>query len=387
MDRLIEYYRFQTGNAPSVLSRGYAVSPHFIAHHLTTSAFYAILSNSGKAMFIDYGSVSGVHFGNFERATAPTDRIRFVEHNIDDLKSRFGMKSIDVAMPSHMHDDHMNGFPHLTRHYNTQVWCYENMVDIFENPRGHNLGCTLGEPFKVSRSFRHGERFKWEEYDFEITHSPGHTEYQMALFVTIDGARIAFTGDALFPHTDPTQGVLRHNLIFRNHVESDSHLKSIRNLIDHEPNIIAPGHGRPFLVNHADLLATEQKLKQQEQLFRQVIADPDVNFGLDPSWCSLYPYQMLIKPGDAVRAEVRVQNYRKAPMKMEIALVAPGDWRIEPDVLRFEAPAGEKARRDFRIEVPRDWQPGSPRFAVAADVICDGNYLGQITEAVVDVGV
>ena len=184
MDRLVDYYRFQTGNAPSVLSRGYAVSPHFIAHHLTTSSFYAILSNSGKAMFIDYGSASGVHFGNFERATAPTDRIRFVEHNIDDLKSRFGMKSIDVAMPSHMHDDHMNGFPHLSRHHNTQVWCYENMVDIFENPRGHNLGCILGEPFKVSRSFRHGERFKWEEYDFEITHSPGHTEYQMALFVT-----------------------------------------------------------------------------------------------------------------------------------------------------------------------------------------------------------
>ena len=64
-------------------------------------------------------------------------------------------------------------------------------------------------------------------------------------------------------------------------------------------------------------------------------------------------------------------------MKMEIALVAPGDWRIEPAVLRFEAPVGEKSRRDFRIEVPRDWQPGSPRFAVAADVICDGQYLGR----------
>jgi len=27
-----------------------------------------------------------------------------------------------------------------------------------------------------------------EEYDFEITRFAGHTEYQMALFVTIDGA-------------------------------------------------------------------------------------------------------------------------------------------------------------------------------------------------------
>src|SRR5262249_4949048 len=124
IDGLVDYYRFQTGNAPSVLSRGYAVSPHFIAHHLTTSSFYAILSNSGKAMFIDYGSASATLLGNFERATAATNRIRFVEHNIDDLKSRLGMKTVDVAMPSHMHDAHMNGSPHLTRQHNTQVWCY-----------------------------------------------------------------------------------------------------------------------------------------------------------------------------------------------------------------------------------------------------------------------
>ena len=186
--------------------------------------------------------------------------------------------------------------------------------------------------------------------------------------------------------TRRNDGTLRHNLIFRNHVENDSHLKSIRNLIDHEPNIIAPGHGRPFLVNRADMLATEQRFKRQEQLFHEVIADPDVNFGLDPSWCSIYPYQMQIKPGDAARAEIRVKNYRKAPIKMEIALIAPSEWKIEPDVLRFEASAGEKAHRDFRIQVPKSWRPASPRFAVAADVMCDGKYLGQIAEAVVDVG-
>jgi glyoxylase-like metal-dependent hydrolase (beta-lactamase superfamily II) len=386
IERLVEYYRFQTGNNPSLSFRGYAVSPHLIAHHLTTSSFYAILSKSGKALFIDYGSASGLHFSNFERATATVDRIRFVEHNIQDLKTRFAMQLIDVAMPSHMHDDHLNGFPHLMRHYNTQIWCYENMKDVLENPRGYNLGCILGEPFKVARTFKNGERFKWEEYDFEITHSPGHTEYQMALFVTIDGARVAFSGDAFFALADPNAGILRHNLIFRNHVESDSHLKSIRNLIDHEPNLMAPGHGRPFLVNREDLLATEQKMRRQDQLFHELIADPDANFGLDPSWCSIYPYQMLIKPGDASRAIIRAQNYRSASMKLEVGLVAPGEWRIEPEVLRMQIPAQAIASEHFQIQIPRDWQPKSPRFAIAADVVCDGKYLGQITEAVVDIG-
>src|SRR5512143_2649316 len=332
IDRLTEYYRFQTGNGPSVGFRGYAVSPHLVAHHLTTSSFYAILSRSGKAMFVDYGSASWDHFESFERATAVTDRIRFVEHNIDDLKARFGMTAVDVAMPSHMHDDHLNGFPHLVRHHGTRIWCYENMVDVLQNPRGHNLGCILGEPIEVARSLRNGERFQWEEYDFEVTHSPGHTEYQMALFVTLDGTRVAFTGDAFFSPNDPNAGVLRHNLIFRNHVESDSHLKSVRNLIEHEPSLIAPGHGKPFVANREELLATEQRMRKQDELFRGIVADPDVNFGLDPSWCSLYPYQMRVRPGATAEAEVRVRNYRDRPLQIEAALVAPGEWAVEPDV-------------------------------------------------------
>ncbi|MBI4910636.1 MAG: MBL fold metallo-hydrolase [Acidobacteria bacterium] len=382
---LTDYYRFQTGGDPVEENKPYAVSPHLICHYQTTSSFYAILSNSGKAMFIDYGAASGVHFGNFERATATTDRIRFVEHNIDRLKRDYGVKSVDVAMPSHMHDDHMNGFPHLIRHHNAKVWCYENMVDIFQNPRGHNLGCTLGEPFRVARSFRHGEKFRWEEFEFEITHSPGHTDYQMALFVTIDGNRVAFTGDAFFPNPR-NDGTLRHNLIFRNHVENDSHLKSIRNLIAHEPNLIAPGHGRAYPVNREIMLATEQKFRKQQQHFFDLLPEGETDFGLDPSWVKIYPYQMMLGPGSVQKAEVRVQNYRPTPMKMEISLVTPAEWQITPETMVFEVPAKSHARQAFTITVPKGWQAPSPRLAIAADVRAGGRYLGQITEAVVDVG-
>ncbi len=381
--RLTDYYRFQTGNDPVEANQPYVISPHLIGHHLTTSSFYALISNSGKAMFIDYGAASGLHFGNFERATATTDRIRFVEHSIDRLKREYGMRSIDVAMPSHMHDDHMNGFPHLQRRYSTRVWCYENMVDIFQNPRGHNLGCTLGEPFKVDRSFKHGERFRWEEYEFEITHSPGHTEYQMALFVTVDGKRVAFTGDAFF--TNPrNDGTLRHNLIFRNHVENDSHLKSIRNLIDHEPEMICPGHGKSFPVDKAIMLATEQKFRTQQSFFFDLLPEGEAGFGLDPSWVSIYPYQILATPGVRQKLEIRVQNYKTAPMKMEVALIAPSEWSITPEVARFEVPAGTVRSAGVEITIPKSWNGAGPRFAIAADVVRDGKYLGQVTEAVVD---
>ncbi len=381
--KLTEYYRFQSGE-PSEFNRPYAISPHLVAHHLTTSSFYAILSNSGKAMFIDYGSASGTHFGNMERATAVSDRIRFVEHSIEHLRRTYGMKSIDVAMPSHMHDDHLNGFPHLIRHYGTRIWCYENMVDVFENPRGYNLGCILGEPFKVARAFRHGEKFRWEEFEFEVAHNPGHTEYQMALYVSIDGQRVAFSGDAFFMPNARNDGTMRHNLIFRNHVENDSHLKSIRTLLEHEPNLICPGHGRHFPVDKALLLATEEKMRRQQQLFVDLLPEGMTNFGLDPSWVSLYPYQILAAPGERQKIEVRVQNYQPSAMKLEVALIAPPEWGIEPEVLKFEAPAQGKAVRAFEVTIPRSWSAPSPRLAIAADVLADGRYLGQITEAVVE---
>ena len=381
--RLTDYYRFQTGNAPSEDGRPQVVSRHLVCHYTTTSSFYAILSSSGKAMFIDYGSASGIHFGNFERATATTDRIRFQEHSIDRLKRDYGLKNVDVAMPSHMHDDHMNGFPHLLRHHSTKVWCYENMVDVFENPRGYNLGCILGEPFKVARSFKDGERFRWEEFDFEIKHSPGHTEYQMAMFVTIDGNKIAFTGDAFFPNPR-NDGTMRHNLIFRNHVESDSHLKSIRNLIDREPSMICPGHGQPYPVDRSILLATEQKFRRQQQLFDEVLPDGDVDFGLDPSWVRLYPYQMLIGAGESQVISVYVHNYKSTDMKTEVALIGPGDWAISPNVLTLSVPPKSTLSKKVKVAIPKDWHPPGPRFAIAADVMCDGKYLGQISEAVVD---
>jgi hypothetical protein len=93
---------------------------------------------------------------------------------------------------------------------------------------------------------------------------------------------------------------------------------------------------------------------------------------------------MLIRPGDSARGEIRVRNYRKTPMKMEVGLIAPEEWRIEPDVLRFEAKPGSRTAQTFRLDIPRDWRPRSSRFAIAADVVCDGKYLGQITEAVID---
>jgi glyoxylase-like metal-dependent hydrolase (beta-lactamase superfamily II) len=369
----------------TVENQPFAVTPHLICSYQTFANSYAIISDSGKALFVDYASASWNVFNSFLHATPTLDRIRFVEHTIPELRARYGLKSIEVAMPSHLHDDHLNGFPHLIRHHGTKVWCYENMVDVLQNPRGYNLGCILGEPIQVDRAFRHGETFKWEEFEFTVCHSPGHTEYQMAMFADIDGARIAFAGDAFEPVRTEHVYEFHHDLIFRNWVEHDSHLKSIRTILEYQPTVIAPGHGRPFLSSKEDLEGLKRRLESQQDYFHSVIADPDCNFGLNPSWVRLYPYQLQARVGSKAGIEVRVRNYRSKPMYLEAALVGPAGWKASPEGVSLTVPPNGEGREGFTVAIPETWDRSRPRVALAADVMADGKYLGETVEAVVDV--
>jgi glyoxylase-like metal-dependent hydrolase (beta-lactamase superfamily II) len=381
-DKLVSYVRFMGGD-PMVENRPYAVSPHLVVSHQTCSTFYAVVSDSGRAMLVDYGSPSSSAFWAFQKAAGPTARIRFTEHTIDRLAEEFGVASIDVVMPSHMHDDHINGIPHLARRHGTQVWCLDTMAEVLESPRGLNLGCVLGEPIRVDRRLGSGETFRWEEFDFEIAHSPGHTEYQMALYTTIDGQRVAFTADALYP---PDQTVLaHHNLIFRNHVENDSHLRAIRGIIDHRPTLLCPGHEKPFAADDAVLDAVLENLRTQQRFFFDLLPQGAVGIGLDPSWVKIYPYQPVVAPGMELVLEFRVQNYDPAPITIEAALVAPVEWSVAPDVSCFDVPARRTIRVPVTVSIPADWTPRSNRFAIAVDIRANGRRLGQVGEAICEV--
>jgi hypothetical protein len=256
------------------------------------------------------------------------------------------------------------------------------MVDILENPRGRNLGCLLGEPIHIDRSFRHNETFRWEEFEFTIKHSPGHTDYEMALFTTIDGTRIAFTGDAFLNYDKKG---MRHNLIFRNDTKSGDYVDSIRNLAEMQPAIIAPGHAAPFDLTAEMVRDFEAKVQQQDEFFKELIADRDTDVGLDPAWVQIYPYQAVAVRGRPVALELRVRNHRSRDMNLEIELCLPEQWRSTPARVNLKVPARGTNVASVEMTVPLDWRGPNARRAIAADVIADGVYLGQIAEAVVDI--
>ena len=47
------------------------------------------------------------------------------------------------------------------------------------------------------------------------------------------------------------------------------------------------------------MVATEQKFRRQQQLFFGMCRTARSNFGLDPSWLKIYPYQIAARAGRA----------------------------------------------------------------------------------------
>jgi glyoxylase-like metal-dependent hydrolase (beta-lactamase superfamily II) len=126
------------------------VSDHLITVSSAVACFH-VLHRDGRALLFDYGFPSWDH--------VPGARSRFVEHSIDELRERFGIESIEVAIATHYHDDHVAGLPYLRREHGAQAWAHEAFADILESPGRRRLPCLPRGAVQVDRVLTDGETF------------------------------------------------------------------------------------------------------------------------------------------------------------------------------------------------------------------------------------
>ena len=48
-------------------------------------------------------------------------------------------------------------------------------------------------------------------------------------------------------------------------------------------------------------------------------------------------------------------------------------------------PALSDGKTGFSVTIPANWDRGKPRVGLAADIVAEGKYLGQIAEALADI--
>ncbi len=345
-------------------------SPHLLGNISAVSNFYCLLSDSGKGLFIDYGWPSGAHFTSF----------KFVEHSIDILKERYGLKSIEVVIPSHYHDDHIGGIPYLQKNYGSKVWVYENMKYILENPMALNLNCTLSVPISVDRAFKDGEKVKWEEYELTFHYFPGQTEYATGVSFIVDGKKAMVVGDNIYIFKEGWRG----SLICRNYVRVDTFIDCASKLKEVAPDILITGHWGIEEVTPQKIEAFWEWAQRWRQSLIAVAVQEDPDFGLDPGWVSIKPYYLEAKAGDSLRVEAIINNHGSSAIEGEIALNVPRDWKVNPESGRYNVEAKEIGSLPFEISISPRAESGT-RKILTLEVGLKGQELGQITEAVVDI--
>lgn len=351
-----------------------SITPHLLRNRTSTSNSYVLLSESHKALLIDYGYDFMTGFA------AGTDRAsrRPWLYTLPALKRAYGVERIDVAIPTHYHDDHVAGINLLRDVEGTQVWAAESFSEILEHPGDHDLPCLWYDPIPVDRRLPLGEPFRWEEYELTLYPLPGHTLYAVAVVFEVDGVRVLATGDQ-YQNGDG----LKWNYVYRNQFGIDDYVASAALYQSLSPDLILPGHWNPLWVQPGYFDALAESGAALASLHRALLPLEDVDLGAEGFAARLRPYQAVVTAGDRLAFEVKFCNPFHQPERIRVQIVAPPDWQVEGGEFQLEMQASATHTRQFWVTPPAGVQ--ARRVRLAADLTAGSHRLGQQAEALVTV--
>jgi len=348
----------------------FSVSKHIV---YLGSTSYALVSDNGRAIIYDYGYIDVPRMREFIR--------------------KYNIEHIDAVTYSHYHDDHNIRTPELLFRMNsneitveTEIWIFEKMLDVFENPERYTLPCLIPFPIKADRVIKDGETIEWEGLKLYFFHMPGQTFYHQGLMVEDEGKRYLLSGDN---NWHPADGVRPMNspVIPKNRYfigENDGYLKISKDLLDLKVDVIVPSHYFPFSVTREELEMYQDWAEKLTALFKEIIDQPDANMGMDPLLVHFYPYRIEVKPDEEFTVDVSVTNHLNKPSEFKITLKSSENIICNQKTKTYTVPAKSSDMIPFTIKVNHK-NESIKREIICADVTMNGKYLGEFAEMVIDV--
>ena len=354
------------------------ISRHLLRNRTSLANTYALISDSGAALMIDYGYdfTTGLPAGTDRSSRRPWLQ------SVPSLKRDFGVDRVEVVMPTHYHDDHVAGFNLLRDVEGTEVWAAENMVPIFEDPHRYDLPCLWYDPIPVDRSLAFGEPFQWHEYEITVHPLPGHTLFAAAIEFEVDGRKVVATGDQQDGRWVVGERQEFLNYQYRNGFRFDDFVDSAQLYRRLGAELLISGHWlpRPVTDDYLDHLLTSGA--ELARLHRELLPLDAVDFGAGGFGARIEPYRSHVAPGAVIDVEIVVRNPFDTPQEAEVALVVPADWEAEP-VCQVVG-LGPKAERRLTARVKTGSGPVR-RARIGADLTVGGVRFGQQAEALVTV--
>lgn len=361
------------------------ISEHLLwAGPYTCSNFYVVLSGSGHAMLIDYGLASVGHL----HAAADHDGLqvlRFVEHHIDQLRDNYGVRHVELVVPTHIHDDHICGVPHLQKHFGTQCWALDCVAEVIANPAAWaSTPCCFHKPIQVQRVLCDGEAFLWRGFEFQVHYAPGQTEFHAMIFGNIDGKRIVFGGDNLRLFNPQAGGIERdvaiQSTVMRNSFQLEMHRRCANVIRATKPDLVCPGHGEPIAMDQTRISEYTDYIERKEAALRDIVNEPSNHF-IDLFWARMLPYLSEARPNSEVTYTVKIRNNMERTAVYRARLLPACGWVSHGESESIRLQAGEQGEIVLRATAPSQCDPR--RRLMTAEILIDDVSQGPVCEALV----
>ncbi|MGI5397450.1 MBL fold metallo-hydrolase [Streptomyces sp. CA-251251] len=356
------------------------VTPHLVRNVTSVAQSYALLSDGGAALLLDFGYdlTTGLPGGHDRSSRRP------LLASIDALRRQYGVDRVEVALPTHYHDDHVAGFNLLREVHGTEVWAPEHIAEVLAGPDRWDLPCLWYEAIPVDRVLDREGTFRWREYEIGVHDLPGHTLYASAYSMTVDGRRVVASGDQQNTAWDPERGepeVLNYQ--YRNRFRVDDFVHSAELYRRLRPEVMISGHWPPFEVTDAylEMLATEGG--RLARLHREILPD-GIDLEAEGFGARLSPYRSVAAPGATLRITVEARNPLPQADVIRLVPVLPAGWTADPPVLEVKADPGQSVSQEFGVRIPPG-QARTERQRMAVDMTVGQLALGQQAEALVSV--
>jgi glyoxylase-like metal-dependent hydrolase (beta-lactamase superfamily II) len=346
------------------------LSPHLLLNRTSFACAYALLSESGAALIVDWGYDlwTGWQPGGPRHTTRP------LLESIGALRRSHGVDRVEAVVTTHYHDDHVAGANLLRDVEGTQVWSPENVAPILEHPATYDLPCLWFDPIPVDRVLPLGEPVAWNEYELTAYPLPGHTHYAAAIAFEVDGRRVLAVGDQ-----QSREGDGRHilNYQYRNRFAIDDYVASAALYEELRPDLVLTGHWTAHELDAGERAKLAADGRRLAELHRLLLPVPDA----EGFYARVTPYRSALDAAETAELRVEVRNPFAERTTAEVGLVVPGGWIVSPPRAVLELDPGEEQVATFAVTAAGP--PG--RALLAADLTLAGVQYGRHAEAVVEV--
>jgi glyoxylase-like metal-dependent hydrolase (beta-lactamase superfamily II) len=343
--------------------------------------FNLLLADSGHGLLIDCGL--------FEEP--------FLDHSIQLMKERLGLKQIDAVIVTHMHGDHMLEATHVKEKWRAQIWTMDRVADYCRRPQRYDYSAMIesygkknadGSPLTavaIDRVLAEGQTLEWEGYTLTADWMPGQTEFALCLHGEIDGKTVAFTGDNIFASTtDPTQSGHEAVVARNSCMMEEGYLYAANYLHGIAPDLIMGGHSW-VMDKPAELIERLRNwAMEMRQAFVDLSVEGDYRLMFDPYWVRAEPYRTTAAAGSSAEVALLLRNFRDRPVSFRVQVLCPEGVSVEPGALEVKVEA-ESVARPIPLRLRVGPQTGEGVKIVAFDVTVDGQRYGAWFDMMLEV--